>query len=63
MVAALKKAGFEEQNQTGSHLALHNPSTGRMTVVAIHTRDIKRGLMKKILKQAGLSEDEFRELL
>jgi len=34
-----------------------------MTSVPIHAKDVKRGLMKAILKQAGLSEDDFRALL
>jgi predicted RNA binding protein YcfA (HicA-like mRNA interferase family) len=29
----------------------------------MHGGDVKRGLMKQILKQAGLSEAEFRKLL
>lgn len=63
MVAALKKAGFLDHHQTGSHLYLWNSSKRRMTAVSMHARDLKRGTMKKILDQAGLSEDEFRELL
>jgi predicted RNA binding protein YcfA (HicA-like mRNA interferase family) len=34
-----------------------------MTTVAMHPGDLSRPIMKKILKQAGLSEDEFRELI
>jgi predicted RNA binding protein YcfA (HicA-like mRNA interferase family) len=32
-------------------------------VVPFHTRDIKRPLLRAILKQAGLSEAEFLALL
>jgi predicted RNA binding protein YcfA (HicA-like mRNA interferase family) len=31
--------------------------------VPVHGRDIKRGLMKAILEQAGLTQAEFREFL
>lgn len=61
-VAALKKAGFLEHHQKGSHLTSVHPS-GRRTVVAIHRRDLKRGLVAGILKDAGLNQDEFLELL
>ena len=63
MVAALKRNGFQEHHQRGSHLYLWNPTTERMTTVAMHARDLKRGTMKQILNQAGLTDDEFRDLL
>jgi hypothetical protein len=34
-----------------------------MTTVAMHAKDLKRSVMKAILDQAGLTEDELRELL
>lgn len=63
VVAALLKAGFEKRNQTGSHLRLKNPTSGRTTVVPMHAGDLKRPLVKGIIKQAGLNEEEFRKLL
>jgi len=62
-VAALKKAGFEELSQRGSHLHLYHPQTKVHTIVPMHARDLHRGLLKAILKQAGLSEEQFRNLL
>jgi len=63
LVAALKRAGFEEHDQTGSHLILVNEEEDLQTSVPIHGGDVGRGLLKKILKQANLTEEEFRELL
>lgn len=34
-----------------------------MTAVAMHATDLPRGTLHVILQQAGLTEDEFRELL
>jgi predicted RNA binding protein YcfA (HicA-like mRNA interferase family) len=34
-------------------------SDGRQTYVAIHTKDIPIGTLKAILKQAGLTQEEF----
>jgi len=31
--------------------------------VPIHTKELPRWLLKKIIKEAGLTEDEFRKLL
>ena len=63
IIRALKRAGFLELEQRGSHLSLKHPIRGNRTTVPMHGGDIKRGLLKQILKQAGLTEKEFRELL
>ena len=63
ITAVLENAGFEIQRQKGSHVTLRNSATGRTTVVPMHSAELPRWLMKKIIKDAGLSEDEFRSLL
>lgn len=63
MVRVLLRAGFVEHHQRGSHLYLWNESRERMTSVSMHAKDLKRGTLHVILKQAGFSEDEFRDLL
>jgi len=59
---ALERAGFARRRQSGSHLSMRH-SEGRLCIVPIHPRDLKREVLKTILKQAGLSEDEFLKLL
>ena len=49
--------------QKGSHITLRNPETKRTTVVPMHSAELPRWFMKKIIKDAGLSEDEFRSLV
>ena len=56
MVRLLKKNGFVEVGQSGSHLKLINHETGKRTVVPVHGKDLTKGLEKAILKQAGLSK-------
>lgn len=56
MVRLLKKNVFVEVSQSGSHLKLINHETDRCTVVPNHNKNLKRGLEKAILKQAGLSK-------
>ncbi len=63
IIKALKRAGFVEDKQLGSHLIFWHPIKHLRTGVPIHSKDTKRSLMKKILKQAGLTEEEFRKLL
>jgi predicted RNA binding protein YcfA (HicA-like mRNA interferase family) len=61
VVAKLKRAGFAEVRQTGSHLFFRH-ADGRLTFVAMHRGDIPIGTFKKILKQARLTEHEFGNL-
>jgi predicted RNA binding protein YcfA (HicA-like mRNA interferase family) len=63
VIKALEKAGFEIDRQRGSHVTLRNAGTGRTTVVPVHSRELPRWLLKKIIKDAGLSERAFSELL
>lgn len=63
LVKVLLRAGFSEGHQRGSHLTLYNQTTKRQTVVPMHPGDLHRGLLKAILKQAGISEEEFQKLL
>ena len=62
VLRVLVRAGFTERRQSGSHKILRHPD-GRQTYVAVHTKDIPEGTFHKILKQAGLSEEEFKKLL
>ena len=61
LIAALRKAGFEQVSQRGSHAKLRN-SEGRTAIVPMH-REIARGTLSSILRQAGLSSEELLALL
>ncbi len=63
LIRVLEKAGFEFMRQTGSHRTFENPITDRMVTVPVHQRELPRWLLKKIIKDVGLSEEDFRELL
>jgi len=62
-IRALERAGFEFQRQRGSHVTLRHPDSRRTIIVPMHGGDLKRPLLKALLRQAGLSENEFRALL
>lgn len=59
-VRTLGKAGFAEISQRGSHVKLRN--AGRTVIVRLH-RELAPGTLRSILRQAGLSVDEFTALL
>jgi len=63
VIAALHQGGFEQIRQVGRHVHLRHPNTRRRTIVPLHSGDLKRPLLKSIIKQAGLSEDQFKRLL
>ncbi len=64
LIRALKRAGFEEQRQRGSHLHLKRASDGRRVTVPVHKgRDVPTGTLRAILRDADISLEEFRELL
>ncbi|MEN3002216.1 MAG: type II toxin-antitoxin system HicA family toxin [Armatimonadota bacterium] len=64
IVRALERAGWRVIRQKGSHIRMEktiNDETLRLTVPA--HRPVKRSTLSHILKQAGLSVEEFLELL
>jgi len=62
VVSILQRLGFLKKRQTGSHLIMFHPESQIVTPVPMHTRDIKKGLMKGIIKQANSTEEEFIKL-
>jgi len=61
VLAKLLRAGFVDVRQSGSHKVLRHPD-GRQSYVAMHPGTLPTGTFRKILKQAGLSEEQFRAL-
>lgn len=64
VVRALKRAGFVELRQKGSHVSLEKRLGEQVfkTVVPMHS-EISKGTLSDILKQCGLKLEEFLELL
>jgi len=63
VIRVLERAGFEIDHQTGSHVVLRRGNDDSRVVVPYHNRDLGRGLTLRIIKSAGLTRDEFIELL
>jgi len=63
-VRALERAGFVVRRQSGSHVVLTGPEGRRQASVPVHGgRDLKPGTPRAIMRDAGLSVEEFRRLL
>ena len=61
VVKALVRVGFSQVSQRGSHAKL-KADDGRTVIVPMH-RELARGTLGSILRQAGLSPAQFEELL
>lgn len=61
-VKALNKAGFYFKRQEGSHMVLRRDDPFAQVVVPNH-KELDRGTLRAIIRQAGLSVDEFTRLL
>lgn len=64
VIQKLKRAGFHETHQRGSHLYLANEGGDKIISIPVHGhKDIPRGTLYNIVvRQAGLSIEEFQEL-
>jgi predicted RNA binding protein YcfA (HicA-like mRNA interferase family) len=64
VIRALERGGFVVHHVTGSHYALRHPDAPHLRVVVpYHNKDLKHSTLRSIIKQAGLTNEEFLELL
>jgi len=61
VIKALKKKGFVLDRTKGSHKIFYHPETKRR-VVPFHKKDIPKGTLLEILKQAGIDKKELKNL-
>jgi predicted RNA binding protein YcfA (HicA-like mRNA interferase family) len=60
VIKALQRAGFEIDHTTGGHYILKK---GALRTTVPHHRSVKTGTLRSIVKQAGLTIEEFTDLL
>ena len=64
VIRALQRAGFFVARTSGSHCRLiHHTDPARKVTVPVHNNDLKRGTLRAIIAQAGLTIAEFIKLL
>ncbi|HAV10124.1 MAG TPA: hypothetical protein DCX22_00670 [Dehalococcoidia bacterium] len=62
VIHVLEKLGFSCIRQSGSHMIFHHPDC-RWTTVPIHKgKDLGKGILSKILKDAKIKVSEFENL-
>lgn len=63
VIRALEQLGFRIVSQRGSHAKLRH-GDGRVVIVPVHPgRDVKVGLLRRIIREAGIAPEEFLMLL
>jgi predicted RNA binding protein YcfA (HicA-like mRNA interferase family) len=64
IIKALGKAGFQVVGKKGSHVRLKRKTSDSVYIVIVPLHpEIKKGTLKSILRQSGLSESELALLL
>ena len=61
-IKTLQKASFYSKGQEGSHVTLRRDEPFCQLVVPLH-KELDRGTLRAIIRQANLSIDEFVKLL
>ncbi len=61
-IRARERAGFYERRQRGDHVFMQRDSPYAAAVVPLH-KEVKPGTLRSIIRQAGLTVEEFVELL
>jgi predicted RNA binding protein YcfA (HicA-like mRNA interferase family) len=64
LIAALRRDGWTTVRQSGGHMQLkHHAKPGKVTVPIHGSQTLPVDLVSAVLKQAGLTADELRDLL
>lgn len=63
VVKALKKAGYEFDRQRGSHMILRRHEAPHRRVVVPDHKEVAKGTLRAIIRQTGLTPEEFTALL
>ncbi len=63
LIQILEKKGFKLDRVKGSHHIYYHPENKRRVVVPLHKKDLPKGTLIEILKQAGINREELNKLL
>jgi predicted RNA binding protein YcfA (HicA-like mRNA interferase family) len=63
VVKALEKIGYVRDRQRGSHMILRQQNTSHRRLTVPDHKEVAKGTLRAIIRQAGLTVDEFTALL
>ena len=61
-IHAFERAGWQRRRQRGSHVTLVKPESSVILTVPLHAA-LDRGLLRSLIRKAGLAVEEFSDLL
>lgn len=59
----LRKIGYKNDHQTGSHIILRNENAPYRRLTVPNHKEIKKGTLRTVLRQTGLTVDELKDLM
>ena len=59
----LRRKGYFIDHQTGSHIILRDKDPPHRRLTVPNHKEIAKGTLRTIIRQAGLTMDEFKELV
>jgi len=59
LIKILKRHGFYLDHSTGSHKVYYHPETKRRLTVHFHRKDLPKGTLMSMLKQAGIEKEDL----
>jgi len=59
LIKKLERVGFLKDHTSGSHIIMYHPKSKKRAVVPYHLKEIKRGTLNSLLKEAGVSREEI----
>lgn len=62
-VRAFRRFGYEVDHQRGSHIVLRRAEVPHRRLVVPNHRSIAKGTLRALIREAGLTVEEFREVL
>ena len=63
VVRFLEQNGFVLDHTSGSHFIFFHPTSRRRAVVPSHNRDLPKGTLMSLLREAGFSREELIDFL
>ncbi|CAN5602879.1 type II toxin-antitoxin system HicA family toxin [soil metagenome] len=63
VVKALRKVGYERNRQRGSHIVLRQTASPHRRLTVPDHKEVAKGTLRAIIRQTGLTVDEFKALL
>ena len=60
IIKLLEEKGFQLDRTSGSHFIFYRPEDKKRAVVPFHAKDLPKGTLISILKQAGIDLNELR---